>query len=219
MPARAARGAQRGDDVEHVHVVARRRAVAVERAGLARPQAVAEDRDHAGLAVRRLARAVDVAEAHDGVRHAVRGRPAAHVGLARELGGAVGRERQRHLRLGRRQRRVVAVQRAAGRRERRAGAEWLRAASTTFSVPPTLTAQSRPGSATEAVTLACAARWKTACGPEAVEGLVERRAIGDVDLRELRARARGGRCHRSRGRRPRAPRSRRARASPRRASR
>src|ERR1035437_8661532 len=38
------------------------------------------------------------------------------------------------------------------------------AASTTLSVPRTLTAQSRPGSSTEATTLAWAARWKIARG-------------------------------------------------------
>src|SRR5687767_14788996 len=39
------------------------------------------------------------------------------------------------------------------------GAEWRPAASSTWSVPATLTAESRAGSATDSVTLACAARW------------------------------------------------------------
>ena len=39
------------------------------------------------------------------------------------------------------------------------GAPTAFAAATTFSVPRTLTSQSLPGSATDTVTLACAARW------------------------------------------------------------
>ena len=44
------------------------------------------------------------------------------------------------------------------------GAPWRRAASSTFSVPATFTAQSRCGSCTETVTLAWAARWKMTSG-------------------------------------------------------
>src|SRR5437660_9953753 len=44
------------------------------------------------------------------------------------------------------------------------GAPTRPADSSTLSVPRTLTSQSRPGSSTEATTLAWAARWKTARG-------------------------------------------------------
>ncbi len=44
------------------------------------------------------------------------------------------------------------------------GASQRPAACSTFSVPCTLTAQSRPGSSTETTTLDCAARWKIARG-------------------------------------------------------
>ena len=109
------RASQRLGDVADVDVVTGRVAFAVEGRLLARPEAVAEDRDDPGLAMRALPRAVDVAQTADGMRDAVGGRPGADVGLAGPLRGAVGRDRRGREVLGGRDRRVVAVEGAAGR--------------------------------------------------------------------------------------------------------
>ena len=63
-PAALVSAATTSDDV---HVVARRLAAAVERRLLALPQLQAEDRDHPRLAVRALARPVDVPQPADAV--------------------------------------------------------------------------------------------------------------------------------------------------------
>ena len=91
----ARRGAQRADDVADVDVVARGLAVAVELRRLAGVQVVGEDRHDAGLAVRALARAVDVAQAADGVRECPRTATTCSRRPRRPLGCAVGRERRR----------------------------------------------------------------------------------------------------------------------------
>ena len=69
--------------VGHVHVVAGLRAVAEDQRRLAREQLAEEDRDHAGLAVRILARPVDVAVAERDVA-----RPVEPVGQRQVLLGA-----------------------------------------------------------------------------------------------------------------------------------
>ena len=69
-----------------------------------------------------LTRAVDVAEPADRVRQAVGGCPGEQIGLAGPLRGPVGRQRRRDSGLRGRDRRLVAVQRAAGRGEDDRGA-------------------------------------------------------------------------------------------------
>ncbi len=80
-------------------------------------QALAEDRDHSRLAVRALPRAVDVCKAQHDVGEPVQHSPRAHVGLRRELRGAVRGERFCPGALGARPRRVLAVEGAARRGE------------------------------------------------------------------------------------------------------
>ena len=128
VPESSGRG--RGDegtrDVADVNVVARRLAEAVHDDLLAAGQAVREDRDDAGLAVRLLSRPVDVAEAQHDVREPVQPPPGRDVRLAGELRRTVGRERLGWEGLRRRQRSVVPVDRAAGRREDHRGARGAR---------------------------------------------------------------------------------------------
>ena len=203
---------RRPRDVADVDVVAALRAVAEDPARLALEQPAEEDRDDAGLAVGILARPVDVAEAQRDVRRPVEPRERAEVALAGELRGAVRRERQARIVLARRPL-ALAVDRAARRREDDAGARRARAASSTFTVPTTLTAASNAGSATETRTSACAARCTIASRARLARR--SRRAARGCRARAAsRRRARSRACP-SRGRRRRAPR-RRARAAPRR---
>jgi len=76
-----------------------------------------EDRHHARLAVRVLARPVHVTQATDHVGDALGLRPGLYVRLRRQLGRAIGRQGFGEVVLGRRPRRLVSVQRAACRRE------------------------------------------------------------------------------------------------------
>ena len=106
------RGLQVGlHDVADVHVVARLEAVAEHRRAPALEQLAAEDRDHAGLAERVLARAVDVAVAQRDGRDAVQAAEQLAVALGRELRlpvGGLGRDR---VVLGRREDAPLAVDR------------------------------------------------------------------------------------------------------------
>ena len=110
-------GEEAGHDVAHVDVVARLGAVAEHGHGPALGRRAREDRDHARLAVRVLARAVDVAEPQRHRREPEQPRVERQVALRGGLGGAVGGERGERGVLGRRQRGVLAVERAAGRGE------------------------------------------------------------------------------------------------------
>ena len=74
-----------------------------------------EDGVHAGLAVRVLARAVDVRVAQHGVVEPVEQLPDVQVVLDRVLARAVGRLGVHRVLLGRRQLAALAVERAAGR--------------------------------------------------------------------------------------------------------
>src|SRR5207248_7610086 len=84
---------RRRDDVPDVDVVPRLRAVAEDPRRLSVAQRVHEDRDDAGLAVRVLPRAEDVAVAQRHVRAPVEAVVGGDVLLGRELRDAVGRER------------------------------------------------------------------------------------------------------------------------------
>ena len=113
--------------VHHVHVVTRLAAVPVDGEGRAIEDAVAEDRDDAGLAVRILARAIDVREAQrDGVE-AVHARVVAEVVLDGELRDAIRGLRRAAGALRRRDLGAVAVERAAGGREHESRARRARA--------------------------------------------------------------------------------------------
>jgi hypothetical protein len=90
---------------------------AAQRRPLSVEQKAAEDGHHSGLAVWVLPRAVDVAEAQDDVRHPVETAPRRDVGLARQLGRTVRRQRLGREGLARRARRSVAVEPTARRRE------------------------------------------------------------------------------------------------------
>src|SRR5690606_18956360 len=79
------------DHIPHVHVVAALAAVAEDARLLAPAEGVAEDRDHARLAVGVLARAVDVAEAKRRPRHHPGPAIQPDVALRRELALAVRR--------------------------------------------------------------------------------------------------------------------------------
>ncbi len=116
-------GDQRATDIPDVHIVARRLAMPEHLRCLARMQVVGEDRDHAGLAVRALARAVDIAQPTHRVGHAGRQRPSVDVGLGRPLRRAVGGQGRGDALLGGRQGRLVAVERPTGRGERHGCAE------------------------------------------------------------------------------------------------
>ena len=108
---------ERTRDVADVDVVARLQPVAVHRRRLPSLKVIAEDRDDTRLAVRRLAWAVDVSEPEDDVRDPVEPAPRSDVRLAGELRGPVRREWLGHRRLGCRNRRLGAVEGAAGRGE------------------------------------------------------------------------------------------------------
>src|SRR6476469_7154173 len=113
------RGEHRRDNVAHIYVVAGLLAVAEDGRLLALAQAAAEDRDHAGLAERVLARAVDVAEPQWHAGKSVEALVEGEVALAGELALAVGGLRRQWRVLGERQLLAVAlaVDRAPGRAE------------------------------------------------------------------------------------------------------
>ncbi len=113
---RGRRGQRRRDDVADVYVVAGLAAVAEDGRAPAGAQQAAEDRDHARLAERVLARAVDVAEPQRDGREPVEALEERQVALGRELALAVGRERRDRRRLVERQLLAfaLAVDRAAG---------------------------------------------------------------------------------------------------------
>ncbi len=128
-PGGAGLGGQEGaHDVAHVDVVARLEAVAEDLGALAVEQAAAEDGHHAGLAVRVLARAVDVAQAQHRGLVAVEAPVQVAVALAGHLAHAVVRERAGLGRLGARHRQalVLAVAGAAGGGEDDPGAHGAR---------------------------------------------------------------------------------------------
>ena len=100
-------------DVLHVHVVARARSVAEHGGSGALGERPREDRDHAALTGRVLARAVHVGQAQGHGGH-VRAAVALDLVLGRALVGAVGRQRLDGRGLRRRQLVGVAVQGAAG---------------------------------------------------------------------------------------------------------
>jgi hypothetical protein len=91
-----------GHGVVHVHVVARLAAVAEHGDRLAGGDGALEERDDARLAVRILARPVDVGHAQGERREAVVAGVEGQVGLGRRLSGAVRRDRRHRLRLARR---------------------------------------------------------------------------------------------------------------------
>src|SRR5213080_4075928 len=103
-------------------VVARRPAEAEEGGRDARPEVMAEDRDHSRLSVRALSRAVDVPEATNRVRNAVSLAPGHDVRFASPFRSAVWRERRWEGGLRSRDDGTVAVQRAPGRRKDDRGA-------------------------------------------------------------------------------------------------
>ena len=200
----AGRGERGADDVAHIYVVPGLAAVAEDRRPFAGLQLAAEDRDHAGLAERVLARAVDVAEPQAHAREPVEALVEGEVALGGELALSVGGHR--------RDRGATRAAAAAGRRpRRRSHRRWrrrrsgrcppTRAASSTLAVPPTLIEASKAGSATDLRTSIWAARWKIVCGA----------GLGRDRLRDG-GRRRGCRA-RPGGRRPRAPR-RGSRAAP-----
>ena len=168
------------DEIADVDVVARLLAVAEDLRRLALAQLAAEDRDDARLAVRVLARAVDVAEAQRHRRKPVEAVVEAEVALGAELALPVGGHRQRLDGLRRRQHVGLAVDRAARRGEDDAPAPRRRAASRTLIVPSTFVRASNAGSASEMRTSTCAARWKTASGCASATTLRERGAVADV---------------------------------------
>ena len=153
-------------------------------------QQAAEDRDHAGLAERVLARAVDVAEPQ-----AIAGEPVEplverQVALGGELALAVGGERRDRRRLVERQLPVPRPRRRSRRRWRRrrpAPRPPPRAASSTLAVPPTLIAASKAGSSSDLRTSICAARWKTVSRPRLGDQRRQRRGVADVELDQLGA--------------------------------
>src|SRR3954468_4859549 len=106
----------RGDDVADPVVVARLLAVAEDGRPRALEQLAAEDRDHARLAERVLARAVDVAVAQRHRRESVQPPEQGAVVLGAELRVAVRRHRRDRMVLRRRQYLPLAVDRPAGRR-------------------------------------------------------------------------------------------------------
>ena len=112
----------RADDVVHVDVVARLEAVAEHDRLAAVDHTAAEDRDHAGLAERVLARAVDVAEAERHRGQAVQAVEQRAVALGAELGQAVRGLRRDRVVLGGRDRLRLAVDRPAGGGEHDAAA-------------------------------------------------------------------------------------------------
>ena len=109
------------DEVADVDVVARLRAVAEHLRPAAGEVLAAEDRDHAGLAVRVLARAVDVAEAQRHRRQAVQALVEARGTARRRASTCRSRPSAgRRMVLGRRDHVGLAVDRAAGRGEHEA---------------------------------------------------------------------------------------------------
>ncbi len=103
--------------VAGVHIVARLHPFTEHRQRFSLEDAVAEDRDHAGFAVRILSRAVDVGVAQGNGVEAVDAGVIPEVVLHRQLGDPVGRLGILGHRLDRRHRHEVAVDRAAGRGE------------------------------------------------------------------------------------------------------
>src|SRR6185437_1804271 len=103
--------------VSDVDVVARLPAVAEYSEGAVAEDAAAEDRDHAGFAMRILPRTVDVREADARRLEAVDAAVIPHVFLDRELGDAVRRVGILRRGLGRGRRGEVAIDRAASRGE------------------------------------------------------------------------------------------------------
>src|SRR5918992_1325625 len=101
-------------DVFDMDIVAGGRPVAVEDGRLSQEEALAKDRDHAGLAVRVLPGPVDVAEPEHDVGYTMEALQRRDIGLAGLFRGAVVRERLRDVCLGRRDRRVFSVERAPG---------------------------------------------------------------------------------------------------------
>ena len=104
-----------GDDVADVDVVARLQAVAERDRRAALDELAAEDRDDAALAVRVLARAVDVRVAQRDRRQPVQAAVEAAVALGGVLALPVGRHRRR---------RVVLARSGSCRRRRRSRRRW-----------------------------------------------------------------------------------------------
>src|SRR5208282_5731736 len=99
--------------VADINVVARLRAVAVNRHGLAVEHSSAEDRNYAGFAVRILARAVNVAESQRQVVDSVLDLVKKQIGFGRQLGDAVGTYRPERMVLATREVVLLTVNRAA----------------------------------------------------------------------------------------------------------
>ena len=102
-------------DVPHVDVVSRLEPVTVDDAGLTPQEALREDGDDACLAVRVLARPIDVGQAQDDPAESVERLPASEVELGRHLRDAVRGDGPGGMVLGRRDHVRVAVARAARR--------------------------------------------------------------------------------------------------------
>ena len=117
VPARPAAARSALHHVADIHVVPRRLAVPVQLRALRRVELVREDRDHTGLAVRALARAVHVPQPRHRVGHPVRQPPRLHVRLRRPLRRPVRAQRRGFALLARGHRRLVPVQRPARRGE------------------------------------------------------------------------------------------------------
>src|ERR1700733_10857552 len=100
--------------IANVNVVARLRAIAVNRHGLAVENFPAKDRDDAGFAVRILARAVHVAESQREVIDSVLDLVEEEIGFGCQLGDAVRTHRAFRMILGARKLILLAVNRAAG---------------------------------------------------------------------------------------------------------
>src|SRR5208282_3740240 len=103
--------------VADVNVVARLRAVAENRHGLAVEDSPGEDRDHPGFAVRILARAVNVAESQRQVVDSVLDLVKKQIGFRRLLGDAVGTYRAARMILVARELVLLAVNRTPSRRK------------------------------------------------------------------------------------------------------
>lgn len=104
----------RAGDVVDMDVITGGAAEPEQRRRLAAPELVAEDRHDARLAMRALPRSVDVPEPAHGVWNIRRVAPCEHVSLSGPFRGAVRGQRGRNSILGRRDRRLISVNRASG---------------------------------------------------------------------------------------------------------
>ena len=186
-PPLSTRADERVDDVVDVHEVAGLRAVAEDHRALVAEQLAREDRDHARLAVRVLARAVHVGQRERGVLEPADRPVVVEVVADRLLRDAVRRLRD-----------AAAGPRGSGSRRgcRRACRPTPRtrtlltpaatAPSHTLSEPRMFTVASNTGRATETRTSACAARWNTTSGRRCAIRSIDRRRR-DVEAVEREA--------------------------------